>query len=230
MKLVLLPGLDGTGLLFEAFLRALPSHLSPVVIAFPSDQPLSYAELVRFVKEQLPTSEDYILLAESFSGPVAIELAALQEINLKALILSATFVSNPVRAPQMMSLLLRRSAFALEPPQFAVNHYLLGERPPIDLVEAFRHAKRSVRPDVLASRLRSVMSVDARRAFAACRLPILYLRARQDRLVKIRSLVQMQKLQPEMTIAEIDGPHLLLQREPEKCAVAIAQYLKCGNE
>ena len=226
MKLVLLPGLDGTGQLFEPFLRALPSHLLSIIISYPTDQPLSYSELVRFVRQQVPSNEDYVLLAESFSGPVAIEIAAIRAKNLKALILSSTFVSNPAFVPQIMSFLIRGSAFMFGPPQFVVSRYLLGEKPPIDLVEAFRHAKRSVRPDVLAFRMRSVMSVDVRGAFAACRLPILYLLATQDRLVKTRNLAQMQKIQPEMTIAEIEGPHFLLQREPAKCA--IADYLSCA--
>ncbi len=225
MKLVLLPGLDGTGRLFEPFVQALPSHLSPVIISYPNDKPLSYAELVRFVKLQVPSVEDYVLLAESFSGPVAIEISATHLTNLKALVLSATFVSNPALAPQIMSPLLRGLFFALEPPQFVVSRYLLGKKPPLDLVETFRRARRSVRPDVLAFRMRSVINVDVRRALAACHLPILYLCARQDRLVKTRSLAQMKKIRPEMTIVEIEGPHLLLQREPAKCVEAIAHYL-----
>lgn len=225
MKLVLLPGLDGTGRLFEPFVQVLPSHLSPVVIPYPNDKPLSYAELVRFVKQQLPASEDYVLLAESFSGPVAIEISATHPTNLKALVLSATFVSNPALVPQNTSSLIRGLFFMPEPPQLVVSRYLLGENPPVDLVEAFRRAKRSVPPEVLAFRMRSVMNADVRRAFAACGLPILYLRAKQDRLVKARSLTEMQKIKPKMTIVEIEGPHLLLQREPEKCAEAIAHYL-----
>ena len=227
MKLVLLPGLDGTGLLFEPLVQVLPSHLSPVVISYPKDRQLSYEELVKFVKQQVPGSEDYVLLAESFSGPVAIEISATHPANLKALVLSATFVSNPAPIPRSVSFLLRGLFFMLEPPQFVVSRYLLGEKPPIDLVKTFRHAKRSVPPDVLAFRMRSVIDADVRRAFVACRLPILYLFGTQDRLVKPRSLTQMQKIKPEMSIVEIEGPHLLLQREPAKCSEAIAHYLSC---
>ena len=113
----------------------------------------------------------------------------------------------------------------IEPPKFVVSRYLLGEKPPIALVETFRRAKRSVRPDVLAFRMRSVINSDMRKAFAACRLPILYLLARQDRLVKIRSLSEMQKIKPEMTVVEVEGPHFLLQREPEQCVEAIGDFL-----
>jgi hypothetical protein len=44
----------------------------------------------------------------------------------------------------------------------------------------------------------------------------------------LRSLAQMQKIKPEMTIIEIEGPHLLLQREPERCVEAIVHYLSCA--
>jgi pimeloyl-[acyl-carrier protein] methyl ester esterase len=225
MKLVLLPGLDGTGRLFESLMQVLPSHLLPVVISYPDDKALSYSQLVELVQQEVPANEDYVLLAESFSGPVAIEFSAANPTKLKALILTATFVSNPSLLPKLMSSLLRGIFFSLEPPQFVVSRYLLGDNPPDDLVETFRRAKRSVRPGVLAFRMRSVINVDVRLAFAACRLPILYLRARQDRLVKARSAAQMKRIQPGMTIVEIKGPHLLLQREPEKCVEAIARYL-----
>ncbi|MFN2513731.1 MAG: alpha/beta fold hydrolase [Pyrinomonadaceae bacterium] len=102
--------------------------------------------------------------------------------------------------PRSLSLLIRGLFFMLEPPQFVVSRYLLGEKPPIDLVETFRQANLSVPPDVLAFRMRSVLNVDVRRAFAACHLPILYLFATQDRLVKRRSLAQMLKINPQMTV------------------------------
>ncbi len=228
MKLVLLPGLDGTGRLFKPLVEALPSHLSPVVVSYPNDKPLSYAELIRFVKLQVPSNEDYVLLAESFSGPVAIEISASRPAHLKALVLSATFVSNPALISQRMSFLLRELFFKLTPPHVVASRYLLGEKPPIDLVETFLSAKRSVPPDVLAFRMRSVMNADVRRAFAACRLPVLYLFATQDRLVKRRSLAQMQKINPQMAVVEIEGPHLLLQREPAKSVEAITHFLSCA--
>ena len=113
----------------------------------------------------------------------------------------------------------------LSPPKFVVSRYLLGADAPRDLIEIFRQATTSVRPDVMALRMRSVISVDVRRSFAACQLPILYLRATQDRLVRRRSLVELQKIRTEMALVDVDGPHLLLQREPAKCAEVIVHYL-----
>ena len=76
MKLVLLPGLDGTGLLFDPLLRILPSHFSSIVISYPPDEPLGYAELVPYVKSRIPANEDFVIVAESFSGPLAVEIAS----------------------------------------------------------------------------------------------------------------------------------------------------------
>ena len=73
-RLVLLPGLDGTGLLFEPLLRALPKEIEATVIRYPGDQRLSYDELLEFLRDQLPRDTPFILLGESFSGPLAIRL------------------------------------------------------------------------------------------------------------------------------------------------------------
>ena len=50
MRLVLLPGLDGTGELFHPFLKALPSRLTSQVVSYPTEQCLTYKELVPFVQ------------------------------------------------------------------------------------------------------------------------------------------------------------------------------------
>lgn len=68
MKLILLPGLDGTGFLLEPLVRALPSHLAPLIIAYPAQETLGYAELTEYVKERIPKTDDFIIVGESFQG------------------------------------------------------------------------------------------------------------------------------------------------------------------
>jgi hypothetical protein len=55
---------------------------------------------------------------------------------------------------------------------------------------------------------------------------MLYLQARHDRLVKPRSLEEIRRLRPDIETATIDGPHLLLLREPQKAAVIVENFLK----
>jgi len=226
MKLVLLPGLDGTGRLFSPLLDVLQSDFSPLIISYPADQFRSYAELSDYVRRQLPGAEDYVMLAESFSGPIAINLAADASPNLKALILCATFVSNPLPFGLNLSFLVRDWEFSVSAPEFLVRKFLIGQDAPQALWQAFRATLRTVAPKVLAARTRSLPRVDVREAFGRCRAPILYLAAKQDKLLKRSSLDEMRDIKPEMEVVEIDGPHLLLQRNPTECLKAIDQFVK----
>ena len=69
--LVLLPGMDGTGDLFAPLLSALPPALRTIVVRYPCDRPLGYAGRTRGPKDQ-----PFVLLGESFSGPIAAAIAA----------------------------------------------------------------------------------------------------------------------------------------------------------
>src|SRR5438552_16171249 len=101
--LVLLPGLDGTGRLFDPLLEILPADFTASVVSWPTDQSLSFNQLESFVREALPADKPFAIVAESFSGPLAVMIAASSPHNLRALILSASFISNPL-PPALRSL------------------------------------------------------------------------------------------------------------------------------
>ena len=50
--LVLLPGLDGTGMIFEPLLTHLPEEIDAQVVRYPVDRPMSFQEHVDFAREQ----------------------------------------------------------------------------------------------------------------------------------------------------------------------------------
>lgn len=93
--IVLLPGMDGTGELFSPFLASLGSEFETLIIRYPTNRPLGYGELAALTQSQLPTDKQYVLLAESFSGPIAISIAASNPIGLAGIILCASFAKNP---------------------------------------------------------------------------------------------------------------------------------------
>jgi pimeloyl-[acyl-carrier protein] methyl ester esterase len=93
--LVLLPGLDGTGKLFAEFLRVLDLNISTLVVAYSKDIPMNYDQLETLVTAALPTDRPFVLLGESFSGPLAIRIAARRPASLVGLVLCVTFASNP---------------------------------------------------------------------------------------------------------------------------------------
>ncbi len=96
--MVLLPGMDGTATLFAPLVEALaPTHCLPV--AYPCDQALDYDALEALVRARLPTAEPFVVVAESFSGPLGIRLAAEPPPGLAGVMLVATFATSPVGIP-----------------------------------------------------------------------------------------------------------------------------------
>ncbi|MET0090382.1 MAG: hypothetical protein ABW068_10250 [Candidatus Thiodiazotropha sp.] len=71
MKLIMLPGLDGTGRLFKGFLQCYPGEAR--VVSLPMDGPQDHRALAQRISPRLP-EEDYVLLAESYSGLIAMHL------------------------------------------------------------------------------------------------------------------------------------------------------------
>src|SRR4051812_12496722 len=76
IALVLLPGLHGNDVQFRPLLAHLPPQIRPIAVNYPPDQPLDYAQLLPLVLAALPEDQPFVLLGESFSGPLAIMAAA----------------------------------------------------------------------------------------------------------------------------------------------------------
>lgn len=85
---LMLPGLDGSGSLSTPFLSALQAHgLTTQAITLPAQGGQDHATLAQRLWSQLP-GHPFILLAESFSGPLAVELATRHPTGLRGLVLA----------------------------------------------------------------------------------------------------------------------------------------------
>jgi len=65
-NIVLLPGMDGTGLLFNNLMEKLPDYLKPIVCAYPDSAKLQYKDLNAFALAACSKAGGYIVLGESF--------------------------------------------------------------------------------------------------------------------------------------------------------------------
>ncbi len=225
-RMLLLPGMDGTGNLFSDFLAALPAWIQSQVVRYPTQVYLSFPDLLEMVRNATPESEPFVLLAESFSAPIAVQLAADPPANLQGLVICAGFITNPItRFLRPLLLALARLLFRLPLPGFAIRRLLVGLSAAPDLVERVRNAISSVSPRVLARRLRAVLACDVTTYAAKIALPVLYLQASQDRLVGPSAFHALRRLNPNVELAMVAGPHLILQREPLASANAILRFL-----
>lgn len=93
--LVFMPGMDGTGLSFEPVAPVLPKNTKITIVRYPADKLLSFDETVECAAAQIPAGNPPIVIAESFSGPVAIKMIGSRRVKAKALILCATFAKSP---------------------------------------------------------------------------------------------------------------------------------------
>ena len=229
LKLVILPGLDGTGARITPFIRELEPAMHTRIIGYPSDEPMGYTELESLVRRELPSGgERYALLAESFSGPLGIRLAAAPPAGLAAVILCGTFARNPFPWLRVVRPLAVRIPFK-SLPRWLRAPLLWGSRDPERAPPAASRASAGVAAAVIRRRLHEVLGVDESAHLASIELPVLILTASRDRILPraaTRLLVQRTRC---AQVAEIDGPHLLLQSRPAECARAVLRFLQRWN-
>jgi len=213
---VLLPGMDGTGELFEPFVQAMPPHIEVVRVRYPGAIRLSYAQTAELVLGQLPTKRPYVIIAESYSGPIAIRLAAQNLPALRAIVLVASFCERPAGlAGNWLSGLPLETIFRLPIPNWFLRWLLMDSQTSAELIAACQSAISQVRPDVLAARMRDVLAVDCSEEVRGCPTRIVCLNAANDRLIARRGQLGFQRARPDIEMVPIAGPHLLLQCAPQ---------------
>ncbi len=221
IHLVLLPGMDGTGLLFEPLLNALPKEIRPTVISYPSDQPMTYKELLPIVLNALPLQEPFILLGESFSGPLALMVANQRHSNLLAVILCASFIHNPVSwIPKWASIFAKDFVFHFAR-QFIMAKTLIAGYSTSSLLNLLSKAHAQVSPSVMAIRAREILSVNVERELKQCPAPVFYLGGENDMVASRRNLRDIQRIRQDVHAYLIPGPHLILQTKPKESAKII---------
>jgi pimeloyl-ACP methyl ester carboxylesterase len=224
VRLVLLPGLDGTGRLLRGFREAIGPHAATILVSYPTDRTLDYTALEALVRSHLPRRKPFVLLGESFSGPIAIAIAASRPIGLRGLILACSFARNPIPTLAPLAPLIRLLPIRWAPPAL-LAWPTLGRFTTPALQSELRETLSQVPSSVIAARLRAVIEVDVSALLAQVGVPILYLCACEDRLVPPSTSGQFAVL-PRARIAQIKGPHFLLQACPAATSKEVVRFLR----
>lgn len=224
--LVLLPGLDGTGELFADFIAALPQSFIATSVAYPKDRFLSYRDLQPIVNAAVPQSERFVLIAESFSTPLAVRYAATRAANLAAVVICAGFIGSPIGSwSAVVKAVAKPWFFRLSPPRLVLKYFLAGKNATPTLVQNLRRTLQAVSPEVLSARVGEVLDCDASDDLRRTTVPLMYLQATNDRLLSSSCRDEFFQIRPDIVHKQIPAPHLLLQREPQKAAMLITTFI-----
>jgi pimeloyl-[acyl-carrier protein] methyl ester esterase len=223
MQVVLLPGFDGSGQLFDAFRAQLSADWSITVVRY--EQALQLQDYVSIAAAALPM-RDAVIVAESFSGPIALELLARYSERIRCAVLCASFARPPMAqwlgltrfVPEVFlrSARLRRAVVA----QFCLN----GVEDPA-LIAKVNDVVADLPVALIRSRFAALATMNAQLRLAEIRTPILYLRAKRDLLVSASASRQLTVGLTNCSVHDVDGPHLLLQANAGECAAAVRSFV-----
>lgn len=226
MRLILLPAFDGTGLMFGPFIRALKNRFEAWVISYPESGPHDYHGLAGYIRRQIPADEDYILLGESFAGPLVYEIALADPAHCRAAVFVATYLSNP--SPLFLKLLSVLPAAVISrfvSIPLVVRLLSLSRHAAPDVAKAIADNFASVDPAAIKQRLKTIGSLPGNPQ-SAVKIPSFYLRAARDRLVPAPKLGDFHRLCDGLEVGRVEGGHFILQENPEACAELISSMLR----
>jgi pimeloyl-ACP methyl ester carboxylesterase len=219
ITVLLLPGMDGTGELLTDLAERLSARRPVQVIAYPADRPLGYDDLIAFVAARAP-KEKFVILGESFSGPIAIEIAATDHCAV-GLILASSFARHPM-SPLLAPLARLRDVRWI--PTSIVAAALMGSAATPELKARLGRVLAGLPAEVIRVRASEVRRIDKRERLREVTCPVLCLYGRNDRLVRKKSREEIMSAQPECQIVWLDAPHILLETHADKAADAINRF------
>ena len=212
--------MDGTGALLADLQSELSAHRHAHVIDYPAQTPLRYDQLTALVEDNLPDAP-FVILGESFSGPIAIDIAARKKERVAGLILAATFAKHPMPAAFAG---LARAFNQTWIPHYLSEAALLGSRGTPEIKAALAQALSEVSSDVIRMRIVEALRVDMRLTLNRVVCPTLCLTGRRDRLVGQSCADAIRSALTECEVQVLDAPHMLLQTNASEAAEIIERF------
>jgi pimeloyl-[acyl-carrier protein] methyl ester esterase len=209
--------MDGTGVLLADLAARLLRRRRVEVISYPADPLLGYDRLTALVMKRMP-NERFVVLGESFSGPIAIEVAASVPQRVAGLVLASSFARSPL--PALIAPLAKKLDRRWVPP-WSIEAALLGAGRTPALKASLREVVAALPRDVIRRRIAEVASVDKRERLRQVACPILCLVGSRDRLVGRKFADEIACVRPDCAIRVLDAPHMLLETHAEAAADAI---------
>ena len=215
---VLLPGLHGSRALFSSFIELAPPWARCRPFALPTVGGQGFDALAESLLPELRPLEGFVLLGESFSGPIAARLSAHLGQKVALLVLCNPVVEMSVQVPE--GILAPIVASVWMPAWCAAMALSGGDR---SIARAALGEVRALSRDILAQRLSAVFSATEEALAAHLSPPLLSILGTNDHLVSLSRSRAFFSRVPQSTVAEIEGPHLIVQAKPVEVWAAISE-------
>jgi len=219
--IVLLPGMDGTGELLRTLADQLSVHRPVQLIGYPVDRALTYEQLVPYVRARVPPDR-FVILGESFSGPIAIEIAATDP-RIAGLVLASSFARHPL--PTQIAPFARLLDLRWIPTSIVVAA-LMGSAATPKLRVHLRQVLATLPREIIRTRAQEVLRVDKRSRLHEIKCPVLCLHGRSDRLVSKRRVDEIVGALADCQLRWLNSSHMLLATHAEAAASIIEDF--CG--
>ena len=226
MRLILLPAFDGTGAMFRPFLEQLGGGFDALPVAYPEAGPQDYDLLARYVEERLIGDQEYLVLGESFAGPLAYALATRPGGKCRGAVFVATYLTNP--SPGVLKVLAALPAKWVSffvSRAWVMGKIALSRNADRDVARAIAANFGSVDPGAIRRRLQTIGGLGPRPA-GEVPLPCLYIQASKDKLVPAGRLADFQALCPDLEVHRVDGGHFIVQEAPAECARIVVEKFR----
>lgn len=227
MKVILLPGLDGTGLLFNELLAFLPDDVDYDVVVLDELVGNSIIEHAQMLASRYDDSEELLVVAESFSGRLAYELALLIPQQIKHLIFVASFISRPIGIASIAHYL---PSFALT--DKPLNRFMLKLLGFANLcrdkqLNAVFKSLSIAEFSNLRWRLRQISKM--RKVTRKLSVGATYIRPSKEYLVGINAVNHIEETFQSFDMRVLDGGHFIAQYQPQQCAQIILEQLEAAH-
>ncbi len=236
LPIVYIPGIDGTGALMLGLEARLAAEFRLVSLAYELDgEPAqdSYAGLAASVARVIRSRgiQRCIVIAESFGGAVALQLALDQPELVAGLMIVNSFAYYPERSRLEVALklspLVPEAAFQFGRKWFAPRN-LFGRRRDAQALDDFRALPGAFFDEGYVRRMQMIKDLDLRPRLAELRLPVALFASDADRIVP--SVTCMRELKAALSAATLEvlpgGGHLVLPLAEEPWPERVADLAR----
>lgn len=221
MKIILLPGVDGSGILFEPFIKIFKSEVPVEVMPLTQDSDQSILNQVSII-ENAVGDEEVILIVESYSGLLAYELAKRNKIQINQIFFFGCFLQPPSLIGKIGRFLPVRLLNII--PSKVLAHILFNRWSSPELNQLLSQAIQSINFSNIKKRFKTIATVQ--KPSQVIDVPCVYVQATMDNLVSAYNLKTFEELCSNLQVEIVEATHMLLQTQPEAMSQLIHKYLQ----